>query len=79
MRIFLAGGESRHWLHFPLVEATNASVLGKPSHPAKIQGGYRLALSLLGGTFDEVEDADLSSRKHNISDIYCPEPHRGGL
>lgn len=41
MRIFLAGGESRHWLHFPLVEATNASVLSKPSHSAKIQGGVQ--------------------------------------
>lgn len=80
MQIFLAGGESRHWVHTasPCKEngVINASVFSKSSHVPEIQGGQQLALQALGGIFS---NEDISCGEHDISAVHCPEPDRGGL
>lgn len=66
MKLFLAGGESRHWI--------SESFLGISTHVPEIQGGRQLAENAIGGFFD-----DLPCREHNFSSIYRSDAIRGGF
>lgn len=76
MQIFLAGGESRHWLQAPLIEDNDAGILSKPSHVPEIQGGRELAQKAIGGIFS---NADLSSGQYDIPSLHRSDVIRGGF
>lgn len=63
MRIFLAGGESRHWLNTPLIEVQNANIL---SRRVLQKHGQRNQADCMGGI---VPDADILSKSSHNTEI----------
>lgn len=63
MLIYLAGGESRHWLNTPLIEVNeNATVSGRRILQ---KYGIRSQADCMGGIVPEVVDDSILSRSNN--------------
>lgn len=84
MKVFLAGGESRHWLNFPLIngEEDNAAV---SCRRILQEHGQRSQADCMGGGFpDEVNNENLFSKSTYNTEIprratNGDYPIRGGM
>ena len=59
MKIFLAGGESRHWLNAPLIEAEHEDISRRR---VLLQYGERNQADCMGGIVPDVRDESILSR-----------------
>lgn len=66
MQIFLAGGESRHWVHSPLIEETNESIsCGRVLQ----KHGQRNQADCMGGIVPEVINESVPCKSTHDSEI----------